>query len=172
MFKKVTVFIFIVFSFFSKGQTTPWQQVPFPNTPSSLSGVLQMAAINNTIFAASGNGIFSSSNYGQTWNQVLFIDAWSIIADGNTLYVGGSFSCSSIMTSTNAGLTWTNITPSFFIIGTWGVPALFVHGSYLYASASAGGTLYRCPLSNLSSSNWTTFTTGIFGTPDATITFE
>lgn len=158
MFKKKRLFIvFIAVSFFVHAQTNPWQQTPMPFN----GEIFTMTTIGDTIFAGGFGGIFSSTDHGQSWNHIFSsMTVLSLKSNGTNLYAGGdSWSNGSVYWSSDAGQTWTYIKP-YIYSAPYNIWAMLVNGSDLFIAASGGGTVYKCPLANLSQFTWTTYATG------------
>jgi hypothetical protein len=135
------------------GTSFPGSSLQYNGIALSATGQYQTAIIGNTVPSTTG-AIYTSNNYGITWNQSTQTANWAGIAvSGNgeiqTAVVGGTggVTSGSIYVSTNYGKTWA-------IRGTsqpWTAVAMSVNGVFQTATTK-GGSIY---ISSDSGNTWT-----------------
>jgi hypothetical protein len=162
-----------------KAQTpvSQWQQTSSPPGGS----IWAMAAIGSNLFAGATNGgVYFSSDNGATWQQrngnysADQMRIYCMATYGSDLYVatGGSMqgSGAKVLKSSNLGMSWTDVSPSTTISD---IRAMIITGNDIFIGATATGHgVYKSTLTNISSSTWSTFNTGLSnttGTPDKNI---
>lgn len=101
-----TILVFLAFSNFSKAQS--WTACGLNVNNNSTSGT-SLCVHNGKLFASNQNGIYVSTDLGNTFNQIntALTSSSKMLSTGNRLYVvTSSFGCSDIWFSTNDGMSF------------------------------------------------------------------
>ncbi|NOU47172.1 MAG: T9SS type A sorting domain-containing protein [Bacteroidales bacterium] len=130
-----------------------------------ISNIISMATIGDTLIASSNDGIFQSTNNGDSWTESDYPGTNSspnaVVTDGTIVYAGGY---GGFYVSLDYGLTWiarhNNNFPGISLPYVPDIQSLAFSGSYLYAG-TAGKGIYRSADLGLT---WATVNSGL-GTP-------
>jgi photosystem II stability/assembly factor-like uncharacterized protein len=117
--------------------------------------VTSLLVSGGNIFAGTfSSGLFLSTNNGRTWNRISTGlpssgPVWSVVASGKTMVAGTD---NGLFGSANGGATWKWLESSLGNAPI--VTSLALQDSFVFATAydgfsSAGGGLWRCPLSDV-----------------------
>jgi len=120
---KDSLFVFGSFSFepsilFSSNGGSTWKLVMHTSSTFTSQTIFNNIVdlkfgSNGTAIALDDEGIFRSTDYGQTWTSVYFLQGQQLsrisFASNNTIYVCGG---PNVVISNDGGLSWTNIIPS------------------------------------------------------------
>ena len=132
-----------------------WEQC---NGPSGLI-IKALAISGETMFAGSDAGLFLSTNNGENWSRITFVNGvayWpsicAIATRGDTVFAGSDGS--GVRISTDKGTTWSQINTG---LTNFKVQCLIVNGNNIFAGTNGGGVFV------LSSdrSSWSNASTGL-----------
>jgi hypothetical protein len=112
--------------------------------------VYSITVLDNNIFAGtagylSENGIFQSTNNGNTWTQTIInnIPVYALTRYGNNILAGTN---SGVYLSTNIGVNWIQINEGFN--GVPNIQSLLISNGFIYAGTYQN-RVYRRPLSDV-----------------------
>jgi ligand-binding sensor domain-containing protein len=117
-----------------------------------------LAVSGKNLFAGTGNGVFLSSDYGDSWtainNGLTNYEVSTLLINGSNLFAGTRGG--GVFLSINDGASWTPVNTGLVGLGL-DILTLIPSGSNLFAGTWRGGVF----LSTNSGANWTAVNTGL-----------